>query len=127
MISTQVIWKGERDQALAFLLPIGVYDVACLLYALNLCFINRSFPSDLNESKWITASIVSIFQALMLGVPVLIISWVDTNVFFFLRAAIVLTVSAAVLCFVFVPKFYGVHFPGPLEGNVSNAAYWSVW
>jgi len=100
--------NGEKP--LAFLLPLAVYDFGCLLYALYLCYRTRSFSSELNEAKWITASIISIFQILILAIPVLVIAWADSNVFFFIRACVVFLVSFGVTSFIFLPKAVQLHF-----------------
>jgi hypothetical protein len=46
----------------------------------------------------------------LLAIPVLVIAWNDPNAFFFLSAAIVLVVSLGVMSFIFIPKFYMMHF-----------------
>ena len=98
------------DKALSFVIPLSAYNFGCLLYALYLCYRTRNFSSELNEAKWITASIVSIFQILLLAVPVLIIAWEDTNAFYFVRASVITLMSMGVTCFIFVPKFVQFHF-----------------
>lgn len=98
------------DSALAFVIPIAVYNFGCLLYALYLCYVTRNIPSELNEGKWITASIISILQVLLLAVPVLIIAWENTNAYFFVRASVAFLMSMGVLGFVFLPKFRQLHF-----------------
>jgi len=99
----------NSDHAVAFLIPLAVYDFGCLLYALYLCYRTRNFSSEMNEAKWITASIISILQVLLLAVPVLVIAWADANVFFFIRACVVFLISFGVTLFIFLPKFLQLH------------------
>jgi hypothetical protein len=111
------------DSALSFWIPVSVYNFICLLYALYLCYVTRHIPSDLNESKWVTVSIISIFQILLLSIPVLVIAWDDSNAFFFLRATVVFLISMGVTCFIFVPKVY--HFYFVEESRTTGVYSWS--
>ena len=104
------VGRCSSENSLSFAIPIAVFDFGCLLIALYLCYVTRNVPSDLNEGRWLTASIISILQVLLLTVPVLVIAWDDPNAFFFVRATAVFLVSMGVSCFIFLPKFYQLHF-----------------
>ena len=56
-----------------FLTPLVVLNFGCLLYALYLCYITQDMSSNLAEGRWVTPSILSIFQILILAIPILII------------------------------------------------------
>ena len=71
---------------------------------LSLFSFQRHICSSLNESTWITASIISILQILFLAGPVLVISWEDANVFFFVRASVITLMSMGVTLFILLPK-----------------------
>mmetsp|Transcript_16873 Transcript_16873/g.48480 ORF Transcript_16873/g.48480 Transcript_16873/m.48480 type:complete len:954 (-) Transcript_16873:111-2972(-) len=108
--ATESIGRCRSDGAVPFLIVLAVFMFGCLLFALYLSYVTRSIPSDLNEGKWVTASIVSIFQILLLAVPVLVIVFqVSSDAYYFVQAAIVFLIGAAVTSFVFGPKLYALH------------------
>ena len=53
---------------------------------------------------------LSIFQILILAIPILIIVDNDTNAFYFVRAAAIFLVGATVTMLVFFPKIYRLHW-----------------
>mmetsp|Transcript_18155 Transcript_18155/g.32742 ORF Transcript_18155/g.32742 Transcript_18155/m.32742 type:complete len:170 (+) Transcript_18155:2-511(+) len=79
--------------------------LGCLIYALYLSYITRQY--QLSEGTWITASIVSIFQLLILFVPVLFLLKDDTDAFFFVFAGFVFLMSTTITLLMFVPKLFG--------------------
>ena len=81
-----------------------------LLYSLYLCFKTRKISSEYHEATWITASVLSIMQILVLAIPILIISGSNNDAFYFVRAAAVFLISSTVTLLIFVPKAYRVHF-----------------
>lgn len=101
---TKMVRQCSGDWSHVFWSLFAAYDSICLAYALYLCYITRDFPSELGESKWITASIITILQLLLLGVPVLVIASDDEQAFFFVRACLVFLISTGVSCFMFLPK-----------------------
>ena len=98
------------DKTLAFLIPLVVIDALMLFYALYLCFITRKVSAEYQEGTWITASILSIIQILLLSIPILVIVDNDNNAFYFVRAAIFFLVSSTVTMLIFFPKMYRLHF-----------------
>lgn len=96
--------------ALAFLIPLVVIDALMLFYALYLCFITRKVSAEYQEGTWITASILSIIQILVLSIPILVIVDNDNNAYYFVRAAIMFLVSFTVTVLIFFPKMYRLHF-----------------
>ena len=81
-------------------------NVGCLFYALVLSYLTRKVPTDLSEGTWITASVISTFQILLLAGPVLVIASEDTDAGFFVKSMIVFLVSFASTLLIFGPKFY---------------------
>ena len=73
-------------------------------YALWLCYLTRSIPSDFAEGKWIAISMVCIFQVFLLAVPVLIIVEDDATATFFVISGVLFLISASVCLLMFVPK-----------------------
>ena len=87
--------------ALAFLIPLVVIDALMLFYALYLCFITRKVSAEFQEGTWITASILSIIQILVLSIPILVIVDNNNNASYFVRAAIMFLVSSTVTMLIF--------------------------
>ncbi|KAL9185610.1 hypothetical protein ACHAXT_003387 [Thalassiosira profunda] len=108
--ATESVGRCRSDGALPFLIVVAVFIFGCLIFALYLSYVTRNIPSDFNEGKWVTASILSIFQLLLLAVPVLVIVFnVSSDAYYFVRAAIVFLIGAAVTSFIFGPKLYALH------------------
>lgn len=101
----------------AFLLPLVVFKFGCLLYALILCYITRKVPHEFSEGTWITASIVSLFQILLLALPVLFIVKDDSSALFFVRSGIVFLMTATITLLMFAPKAYSLHFKKTRDPN----------
>uniref|UniRef100_A0A7S4IP86 G-protein coupled receptors family 3 profile domain-containing protein n=1 Tax=Odontella aurita TaxID=265563 RepID=A0A7S4IP86_9STRA len=106
---TESIGSCTADGAVPFIIPLLVFKALCLLYALYLCYITRNVPSDLAEGKWISFSVLSMFQTLVVGVPILVIVDEDNNAFFFVRVVVVFLICAAVTTLIFGPKVYKLH------------------
>ncbi len=107
---TKSIGTCSSNNVLAFLVPLIVIDALMLLYALYLCFITRKVSAEYQEGTWITASILSILQILLLSIPILVIVDNDNSAFFFVRVAVIFLVSFTVTVLIFFPKMYKLHF-----------------
>lgn len=100
------------DNSLVFWLIFVAFNVFILLYALVLCYLTRTYPSEFAESRWITACVISYVQILLLAVPILAIVEGNNNVAFFGRAAIVFLMSMSASLLIFGPKVYSLHYEG---------------
>lgn len=107
---TKSIGTCSSNNGLAFLIPLVVIDACMLFYALYLCFITRKVSAEYQEGTWITASILSILQILVLSIPILVIVDNDNSAFYFVRVAIIFLVSFTVTVLIFFPKMYRLHF-----------------
>jgi len=96
--------KGAK----VFLGFIAVVNIAALVLANVQAFRARKISMDFSESFWIGMIMVCILQALVLGIPILII--VDNNIVaeFFLWSGLIFVVSMAVLGLLFLPKMLAV-------------------
>ncbi len=92
-----------------FIIVLAVVNLSCLLFALYMCYQVRKIPSNYQESKWITASIISMFQVGIIGVPVLVIVQEDTNALYFVNVMILFLISSTVTLLMFGPKVYQFH------------------
>ena len=107
---TKSIGTCSSNNGLAFLIPLIVIDALMLFYALYLCFVTRKVSAEYQEGTWITASILSIIQILVLSIPILVIVDNDNNAFYFVRVAVIFLVSSTVTVLIFFPKMYKLHF-----------------
>ena len=107
---TRSIGTCSSTNGLAFLIPLIVIDALMLVYALYLCFVTRKVSAEFQEVTWITASILSILQILVLSIPILVIVDADNNAFYFVRVAVIFLVSSTVTMLIFFPKIYKLHF-----------------
>ncbi len=92
-----------------FVIVLAVVNLSCLLFALYLCYHVRKIPSDYQESRWITASIISMLQVGIIAVPVLLIVQENTNALYFVSVMILFLVSSTVTLLMFGPKIYQFH------------------
>ena len=107
---TKSIGTCSSNNGLAYLIPLIVIDALMLFYALYLCFVTRKVSSEYQEGTWITASILSILQILVLSIPILVIVDNDNSAFYFVRVAVIFLVSSTVTMLIFFPKMYKLHF-----------------
>eukprot|EP00986_Skeletonema_menzelii_P005398 scaffold1953_cov146-Skeletonema_menzelii.AAC.2 len=91
---TKSIGTCSSNNGLAFLIPLIVIDALMLFYALYLCFVTRKVSAEYQEGTWITASILSILQILVLSIPILVIVDNDNSAFYFVRVAVIFLVSS---------------------------------
>jgi len=117
---TKSVGMCTSEKNMEFVIPYAVLNLGCLLYALYLCYVTRNIPSHLNEGKWITASIIGIFQVLLLGIPIHIIVSTVANAYFFVRACLMFIVSMSVTCFIFIPKLIRLYWPQDQASNPSR-------
>ena len=105
------------DNSSRFLIPLVVIDGCMLLYSLHLCFITRNVSSDFQEGTWITATVLSIMQILVLAIPILIIVGSNNDAYYFVRAGVLFLMSSTVTMLIFFPKMYRLHLKSPERGR----------
>jgi hypothetical protein len=87
--------------------PLMAVVVLALLYGLRLVFNSRSIPSEYGEGDYITMSLITSFEAIIVGVPLLLI---DTNpsARLIILFAIISATAMATVGFIFIPKMVWV-------------------
>ena len=89
-------------------LPYGISLLLVNFAALTLCIIEaykaRDIQSEFSESKYIGVAVVSIFQALLFGIPLFFLTQGNPSSQSFVLTAVVFVCSMAVLLLIFVPK-----------------------
>ena len=98
---------GNANSMYYFLGPLFLLMIGCLLYSLYLSYITRK--QQFTEGTWITASIASIAQILLLGLPVMFIVHDDTNASFFVLSGLIFMMSITITSLIFGPKMYDLH------------------
>lgn len=109
---TQSVGRCAADDpstSLAFVIGLFAINFACVLTAIVLCYMTRQVKSDLNEAKYVSASVITIFQVLLLVVPIAIIASENTSAAFFVKSAATFIIAGAVTMFIFVPKLVNYH------------------
>lgn len=109
-LPVQSVGQCQSEYAGIFWLIFIAFNVLVLMYALFLCYATRTYPSELSESRWITACVISYIQILVLAVPILVIVTANNSAYFFVLATVVFLMSMSVTLFIFLPKVYSVHF-----------------
>lgn len=102
----------RSDNSAPYMATLGVFNLGLLLYAIWLCYITRSISSDFNESRWITASVISIFQILILATPVMVIVRDYPSANYCVTVCVLFLMSMSTMCLIFVPKFVQIHVTG---------------
>ena len=79
------------------------------------------------QGKWITATVLSILQILVLAIPILIITDNNNDAFYFVSAAVIFLTSFTATALIFIPKMYRQHFQkaerrGNVQGTRSSVA-----
>lgn len=104
------------------------------LFGIFLCIVNvipivlanyqsyrsRELPSEFNESRYLTISMVSLLEAFAIGLPLVLVA-VDPTAVFLTRAVILCVSCLAILLPMFVPKCINRDRPAPPARRVSVA------
>lgn len=84
---------------------LAAYFVLLLLVGNYLAYLTRNLPTSFTESKWIAQILSSVFQCLLLYIPLdLLISESSTEALFLLRALSLMLVNGMLVGFMFGPK-----------------------
>ena len=108
---------SSDGSALPYLIPLVAVDGLMLLYALYLCFVTRKVKEDFQEGRWIFAVVLSIFQILVLSIPILVIVENNNDAFYFVRASVIFLIGFSVMGLIFFPKMYRLHTRAKQEGR----------
>lgn len=113
--------SNDPQKSIAFALVLFFFNLGCIVYALVLCYQARNIKfGALNEGKYITASVISILQILVIAVPISVIASENTSASFFVKSIAVFITTMAVTSFIFVPKMYNLHFNDDIDAMISQ-------
>lgn len=97
------------EQSLALVAPLAALLVASLVYGNYLVYLSRGVPSDFGEGRLIAFGLVTAFESLILGIPVLFLAGDNPVASFVVLLAIIVATTLVTALFIFVPKMYFVH------------------
>eukprot|EP00977_Amphora_coffeiformis_P026195 scaffold24543_cov195-Amphora_coffeaeformis.AAC.18 len=87
-----------------FLIPLGVINLSLVAVACWQAFEARGIHSAFAEAKYIGLAILSMFQAFLTGVPIIVIAKDAPESFYLALVFFLFTLCMAILLLIFVPK-----------------------
>lgn len=87
-----------------FIVILGIIHFSLLIYGNVLCYQCRTINNTIAETKWIGIAMVSNFQVLAIGVPVLLLLAEEPISNMFVRSAMIFLNDFSIQCLIFVPK-----------------------
>lgn len=102
----------HSDQEVAFLAPLVAINGIALVLALWQAWVGRGITTDFSESKYIAMATACIFQALFMGVPIVVIANDDATALLFVYTTIVSVICFSILLLIFVPKIMALRREG---------------
>lgn len=100
--------QADDRGAYKFLIPIGVINALALILANVQAFRARNVSTEYSESSYIFFAMLSLLQALIIGVPLLIIVNDNEVANYFVWCGIIFVIATAILGFIFGPKIFQV-------------------
>lgn len=96
----------DNDKALIYLLYLAFY-IVFYSYSLKLVYQVRNLPTDFQEGRWISVSILAQLQLFILGIAVVIaVGNKDPSVTYLVLSLLVVLSNLMLLILIFGPKFY---------------------
>ena len=87
-----------------FITILGILHFSMLIYGNVLCYQCRTINNTIAETKWIGIAMISNFQVLAIGVPVLLLLADEPISNMFVRSAMIFLNDFTIQCLIFVPK-----------------------
>jgi len=98
--------RAEGESYILFLVLIVLVNAAALILANIQAFRARNITTEFSESLYVMMTMVSLLQALLIGVPLLVIVREKTDAKYFVSAGLIFVVTMATLGLMFAPKMY---------------------
>jgi hypothetical protein len=89
---------------------IASYHVLLLGIASYMCYVARDIPGEFSESKYIAMAMISNFQIMLIGIPVLILIGSDPSTSYFVRSTMVWINDFMVVVLIFGNLIHATHF-----------------
>lgn len=98
-------WPGESSSQLAFLCVLFFMNLVLVIVANYQSFLARNIPSDFNESTYITLSMASILETMLLGIPIVFLVLESPTAAFVVESLLITALCLAILLPLFIPKY----------------------
>lgn len=108
-----------------FLYPLVAINGVALILALWQAWIGRGITTEFSESKFVAMATVCIFQAIFMGVPIMIIADDDSTAYLFVYTTIVSVICFSILLLIFVPKIMAIRSNDPASApsvSITNSS-----
>lgn len=102
IISTYGACRSRRVEL--FLIPLALVNLGVLVLANHQAYLARRIKSEFAESKYIAASMVSLLQAVITGVPILFVVKNSPQAFYLVMVFMMFAICMGVLLMIFIPK-----------------------
>jgi uncharacterized Tic20 family protein len=108
---------------MAYLGPLAAVHVFVLIVGNVVAWKVRKVSDEFSESKYVAIAMMSNFQIMVLGIPILIMVADNSVTNYFLRVGIVFLNDFGVLCLIFFPKFFRHYFDETASINTAASSY----
>jgi len=96
---------------------VAIFQFACLVYGMVLCYQTRNVQEDFVENKWITIVLINMFSTLVLTVVLGFFMQKNPAALFGIEIINALMTGFGVICVMIVPKIYALYnLPLVLDG-----------
>lgn len=92
--------------AIPYLVVLFIINFALVILANYQAYHARNLSTEFSESKYISIVMASVFQAIVIGLPLTILVSQDPNARFIVKTIIVGAMSLSTLCLMFIPKMW---------------------
>ena len=98
----------QSDKMAAYAVPLFIINFTLVIMANYQAYRSRNLSTEFSESKYISIIMASMFQAIVIGLPLIILVYKDPKARFIVLVCIIGALSLTTLCFMFVPKIMAV-------------------
>jgi len=108
-----------NGEVTGFLIAIGVVNIGALAIGNWWSYQSRHIETEYHESSFVGLSLAAITQALLMGIPLIIVVQGNPPARFYVQSGIIFVSTIAVLSFLFIPKLY-FHFNERKEAKLKR-------
>lgn len=94
----------QGDNAMAYLIPLTIVNGTMLIFANWIAYKARGIEEEFAESKYVGISMMSMLQAFVSGIPILLITRESPQAYYMVQVFMVFITCSGILVLMFVPK-----------------------
>ena len=113
--------EAEGKTYIVFLVLIAIVNASALVLANVEAFRARNVSSEFSEALYVMMTMVSLLQALVIGIPLLILVRENTVASYFVWSGLIFVVTMAIIGLMFVPKIVMVRNRAMDSGSAVGA------